>query len=106
MNPNTKQQIISAISERKNISFTYDGHNRECSPHAIGLKAGKVNVLVYQFAGYTSKGPVVGDGPSNWRCLDGSKITELEIVDGEWHTFSNHSQPSTCIDTMIAQVQS
>lgn len=104
MNPTTKQQIISAISEQKNVSFTYDGHFRECSPHAIGFKAGRINVLVYQFGGHTSKGPVLADSRSNWRCLDGSKIIDLEIINGEWHSFENHSRPSTCIDTLIAEV--
>ncbi len=61
-------------------------------------------MVVYQFGGMTSKGPVTGDSAGNWRCMDVSQIVNLEVIGGEWHSFENHSTPSKCIDTMLAEV--
>lgn len=104
MNQSTIQTLALAIHSKRNVSFTYDGHYRECSPHALGHKGGKVNMLVFQFSGATSSGPITSDGPGNWKCMDVAKIQGLELIEGDWHTWENHSQPSTCIDTMIAEV--
>lgn len=100
----TIQALSRAIQARQNVSFVYDGYYRECSPHALGYKGEKVNVLVYQFAGSTSSGPIGDSGPNNWKCMDVAKIVGIESIDGEWHTFENHTRPSTCIDHYLEQV--
>lgn len=104
MSSTTIETLKQAIKAKRNVAFTYDGHDRECSPHAIGWKDDKVNVLVYQFGGSTSKGKVTSQGPANWRCMLVANIKSLEEIEGEWHTWGNHSQPSTCIDKLIAEV--
>lgn len=101
---NTNEILVAAIRQQQNVSFSYQAHYRECSPHAIGHKKGKVNVLVYQFSGSTSKGPIVGDGPNNWRCMDVNLIDNIRVIEGAWHTFENHTRPSNCIDDMIEEV--
>lgn len=97
--------LRDAINGKRNVSFVYDGLHRECSPHALGGKKDKLNCLVYQFAGQTSKGPITGDAVNNWRCLDIAKIDDLRVIDGEWHSFENHSRPATCIDDMQVEVE-
>lgn len=62
MNPESIQIWTLAIHSKKIVSFTCDRQYRDCSPRALGHKGGKVNVLVYQFAGQTSKGPDSGGG--------------------------------------------
>lgn len=101
---NNIDTLKTAISKKQNVRFTYQGHERLCSPHALGYKGSRVNVLAYQYGGMTSKGPVVGDSASNWRCLHLEEVQGVETIEGEWHSFENHSRPSSCIDTMIAEV--
>jgi hypothetical protein len=83
--PRSIQTITIANHSKKKVSFTYDGHYRECSPHALGRKGEKVNVLVFQFGGATSKGPITQDGPNNWKCMDVAKIQGLELIEGDWY---------------------
>ena len=67
-------------------------------------------MLVYQYAGRSSKGPIAtppvpADGPSaNWKCMLVSKLTDLSLVDGEWYTCQKHTQRSSCVDQVIAEV--
>ena len=102
---NTYDLLKQAIESKRNVTFLYDALPRVCSPHALGLKKGKYDCLVYQFAGETSKGPVTGDGPQNWKCLLLEKIESLAFTDGEWHTSDNHSVKASCIDEMLVEVK-
>ena len=96
--------IAHAIITKQNVSFNYQDHLRLCSPHALGQKGGKTNVLVYQYGGMTSKGAVTGDSPNNWRCMDVSLISDFQVIRGAWHSSDNQYTPSKCIDTMLAEV--
>ena len=93
--------VRSAILARKQIAVTYDGHEREMCPHAIGTKNGRAQALFFQFAGGSSQGLPPG---GQWRCLSIEGLSDVAIRDGAWHTNSNHSQPSTCLDEIDVEV--
>lgn len=39
-----------------------------------------------------------------WRCLAIDDLADISVLDGEWRTASNHSQPNTCIDEIDLEV--
>lgn len=96
--------IREAILDKKRIFATYQGHHREMCPHVIGTKNGRRQALFYQFGGTSSSGPIIGDSPSNWRCMPVEGLSHVEIVDGEWMTSYNHSRPQTCVDIIDVEV--
>lgn len=95
--------LIKAIENRRSVEFVYDGFLRRCSPHIVGQKLGNVNVLVYQYAGSTSKGDVTLLGPENWRCMHVTKIDRVLVVDDEWYTWDNYEE-NRCIDEVWCRV--
>jgi len=96
--------IRNAIRNRQQVIATYDNLRRELCPHALGYKDGTERALFFQFGGMSSKGPITQDGRNNWRCLFLSALSDVVVQDGEWHTWENHSQQSTCIDVIVEQV--
>lgn len=98
------QILESAIRKLSPVRCVYSGHVREMCPHVLGHKNGKLNVLSYQYGGSSSSGLVISQSYDNWRCMDIDKIEGLELIDGEWQSFSPHSQPQTCVDEVIAKV--
>lgn len=109
MTPN-EQLLKTAIETKSCVRGIYEGRERYFCPHVLGKKGVTSNVLVYQYAGRTSKGPITtppdpANGPSdNWRCLHVEQLSELSLVDGPWYTCQKHTEPSTCVNTIIAQV--
>ena len=106
MNP-YYQIIRQAIIEKKIIVAMYDGLERIMCPHVIGTnRQGRPQALSYQFDGQSSSRPIQPDGsPVNWRCIDLSKLTSVEAIEGEWHTAPNHSRPQTCVANIDVEVQ-
>jgi len=106
MSSSTYLQIRTAVKNKQQMIATYGGHYREMCPHAIGLgPLGNEQVLVYQFAGMSSKGDVLSlPDQDRWRCLPIDGLNELEIRDGEWHTSDNHSAMNTCIQQIDLEV--
>jgi hypothetical protein len=96
--------IRDAIINKHQVIATYHGFKREMCPHAIGLKNGAEQALLFQFAGDTSKGPIKTDAKNNWRCLTLSTLRDVTAHSGSWHTFNNYSQQSTCIDHIDVEV--
>jgi len=76
-----------AITQRHKIRFWYNGKERIAEPHDYGIHGGKARLLAYQTGGQSSSGQL-----PNWRCLDVSRIEELEILN---ETFAgNRPAPS------------
>lgn len=100
----TYTTIRDAILNKQQVVAHYNGFIREMCPHAIGHKAGVEQALFYQFAGNSSKGRITHDDKNNWRCLTLSTLKDVSVRDGEFHTFENHSRPSTCIDVIDVEV--
>lgn len=90
-----------AIVAQRPVAFDYKGHRRLACPHVIGTKNGLEKVLTYQYGGGSSSG-LPNDG--EWRCLFISEVFNVEVLDGEWKTGPNHSQPQTCVDEIDVQV--
>lgn len=96
--------VRAAIEARNSISATYDGHYREMSPHAIGMKRGRRQAICYQFGGTTSSGRLGPQGSAdNWRCIAIEKLEDVLVIEGVWHTPADHgSRPQTCLDLIDA----
>jgi hypothetical protein len=88
------EQIRLAIEGRRQVEALFEGQLRCFCPHVIGWREGQPRALVFQFAGYSSRGlPSGGD----WRCLAIDRLSEVALRDGPWHS-REHSQPQRCID--------
>jgi hypothetical protein len=81
-------------AHRLQITCVYNGLYRVCCPHAIGRTNGVERVLVYQFAGGSSRGLPPG---GEWRCMDIPTMQQLQIRSGAWHTGAGHTRPQTCV---------
>jgi len=100
----TYDLIRQAIQRKQQVLATYDGHRREMCPHVLGTKAGRAQALFYQFGGTSSSGLEPVGSPSNWRCIELSKLAEVSVRDGDWYTAPNHSRPQTCVDIINVEV--
>jgi hypothetical protein len=69
------EQLCRSIAERRQLTFTYDGHLRVVEPHAYGLTA-KDNVVLraYQTGGSGSSGDSLG-----WHLFAVAKIEGLTV---------------------------
>ena len=95
--------IKNAIINKQQITADYNGYYREMCPHVIGDKNGRRQALFYQFAGESSSGIVPGS-QSNWRCIPVDTLQNVKAQSGAWHTASNHSTASTCLDVIDVEV--
>ena len=102
MATSTYDLVRQAIIEKKQIHATYGGHHREMCPHVIGTKNGRQQALFYQHGGSSSSG--LGRPEQNWRCIPLDGLTNVTIHDGDWHSYSNHSQDQTCVDVIDVEV--
>jgi len=89
--------LRQAIIDRRQVTLFYAGYSRECCPHAIGTKNGKEHVLVFQFAGGSSKGLPPG---GEWRCMKVATVSQVTTAIGPWRTGTGHTRPQTCIDNI------
>lgn len=101
----TQELIVDAIRNKQQVLATYDGYDREMCPHVLGYKGGTLQALFYQFGGFSSSGAISPGSPGNWRCMVLSKLSDVRVQDGPWHTAPNHTRPQTCVDTVIAEVE-
>jgi hypothetical protein len=97
---NSYDVLREAILTRSSVSATYDGHYREMTPHTLGSKHGSPHALLYQFGGTSSSGLGPPGAARNWRCVFVSKLSEVRLIPGEFHTAPNHSRPQTCVDVI------
>lgn len=102
----TKYRTVrDAVSNKQIIKAKYDGYEREMCPHVIGTnKEGREHVFVYQFGGYSSKGKIIPNSKSNWRCIQIDKLENVRVEDGEWHTGNNHSTAQVCVANIDLEV--
>jgi hypothetical protein len=97
----TYRLIAQAMAERKQVLCIYEGFPRAICPIVLGYKNGEERALTYQFAGGASKGLPRG---GQWKCLQLSKISEVELRSGRWHAGSSHKRPQGCIDDVDLDV--
>jgi hypothetical protein len=90
-----------AMAGRKQIICMYGGHRRELCPIILGQSGGEEKALTYQFGGRSSSGLPPG---GEWRCLWLSKVSNVQLQDGPWHSGSSHSQPQGCVEIVDLDV--
>lgn len=98
---NIYSRLREAMIAGKPVSLTYRGHRREVCAHVIGTKKGLPQVLTFQFGGGSSSGLPPG---GEWRCMMVGNIQDVEIINGDWRTDSNHSRAQTCVDQVDLEV--
>lgn len=95
------QLFRHAMADRKTIICTYDGYRRQLCPIILGHSGAEEKALTYQFAGQSRSGlPPSGQ----WRCLWLSKVRDVELRAGPWHSGSSHNQPQGCVDIVDLDV--
>ena len=67
--------IITAIKEKKILSFSYSGLHRVIEPHIYGLNDGIAQLLGYQIRGSSNSGSV-----PDWRRFSLAMMQNLQIL--------------------------
>jgi hypothetical protein len=89
------RRFAQAMTARKQILCAYDGYPRELCAIILGHSKGQEKALTFQFAGQSKSGlPPQGE----WRCLWLSKVSNMRLRDGAWHSGARHSQPQGCVE--------
>jgi hypothetical protein len=52
-------------------------------------------VLVFQFAGETSKGKLPPGG--EWKCFSPAKVQDVRLRSGRWYAGGSHSKAQACV---------
>mgnify|MGYP000222496406 CR=1 FL=1 len=102
---NNYETIAEAIAEKKAVEAVCHGCKRAFCPHVLGEKNGRVQALVYQFAGESNSSQILPGSTNNWRCLVIDLLEQVRILDEPWHTADNHSRPQTCVGIIHCQVE-
>ena len=79
-------RLIQAITERKLITFQYQGKSRLAEPHDYGILRGARRLLSYQLGGESMTG-----GLPDWRLVEVGEMAKLEITDRKF--VGNRSAP-------------
>lgn len=97
----TYELFAEAIKNQKQIICTYNGRHRELCPIILGHKDRQEKALTYQFGGESEKGLPKG---GQWRCLFLSRVRDVQLRDGPWHTGERHTQPQDCVQIVDLDV--
>lgn len=93
--------LRTSLLSRTPVSATYNGKHRLLCPHVLGRNKDDVPyALCYQFGGRSNSGLKQSGSADNWRCICVEKLTNVELIEGRWHTPAEHSRPQTCIATV------
>jgi len=102
--PTVFDMIREAIEKKRIVIATYHRHRRMMCPHVLGTKNGRAQALFYQFGGTSSSQLGPPGSSENWRCIPINGLTDVEVVDGDWHTGNRHTQPQTCVGHIVVEV--
>jgi hypothetical protein len=90
--------VRTAVVSRRPIRAVYQGRDRWFCPHRLGRNHDRqIRALCYQYGGDSGSGLQAAGSPANWRCISLEKLSRVELLEGLWHTASNHSRPQTCV---------
>ena len=87
--------FLEAMRERRPVACTYQGHWREICPIMLGRTGLEEKALVFQFGGTTSDGPI--PPPGNWKCFKLGEVRDAVLIEGRWHSGSEHSGAQHCM---------
>ena len=93
--------LREAMRELRPVYAVYGGLPREFCPHVLGRGSGSLHVFVWQFGGESSR----QESLPEWRCFRIAGLSELRLLDGEWHPGNptkGHDQH--CVDLAEAVV--
>ena len=90
--------VWTAVANRQPIEAHYQGRYRLFCPHRLGRnREGPFRVLCYQYGGDSRSGLDPLGSSANWRCVALEKLSRVKLVEGDWRTAPNHSQPTSCV---------
>ena len=90
--------LLHAAACRRPVAASCDGLPRLLCPHVLGRKSGRLQALFYQFEGESKTAPQeLIESEGVWRCLAVSKLVQVKLCAGGWHTGSRFGK-QTCID--------
>lgn len=92
--------VVRAVRERRLIRFDYGGHVRTVEPHAIGYRAGDLQVLGLQVGGGSDRpGPL-----PQWKAFSLAKIvSSIELLEPST-VFHSTADYSTQFDRIVASI--
>lgn len=98
------QLLRQALLTQHSCFCVYDGLERYFCPHVIGRKKGVEQVLVWQYGGLTSSGPITP--PGQWKCLKIANMQQLTTVNQPWHVGEpgKTGQQTSCVDQIDQQI--
>lgn len=101
----TSDLLREAITTRKAVAATYDGHPRRFCPHKLGRKDGKLHVFVFQYGGTSSS--VLPPG-GEWRCMEVAGLSGVRIIATDpWRTGQpgHTGRPQSCVDQVLVSIR-
>lgn len=98
--------LEKAIEQRRSVSARYHAGQRIVCPHALGWKAGRAKVLVYQSEPTTTRGAIAADARQQWRSMFVDEIDNPALTDQPWRTADNYTPICNNIDEVEIDVNS
>jgi hypothetical protein len=90
--------VRSAIAQRWPLRAIYKGYDRLMCPRRLGRnREDERRLLSYQYGGGSETGLSAPGSKGNWRCMALDQLSDLEIIEGRWHSAENHALPAHCI---------
>ena len=102
------ETLRTAVLGRKSCKISKPGEaERKICPYLVGKsKEGQVNVLYYQYDGYSSRGLREDGSSANWRCNRISDIASAEIVNEPWRQpIQKPKTRGSCVVSVDAEVE-
>src|SRR4051794_8453150 len=95
----TAASLARALRERRIVRFEYSGHLRVVEPHALGYRAGDLQVLGLQVGGGSDR-PVP---TPQWKAFSLAKIAAIELLDAgtPFHASTDYG---TQFDSIVARL--
>jgi hypothetical protein len=93
--------FAKAMAGREQVLCVYDDCPRELCPIILGHSRGQEKALTFQFGGQSKSGLPPG---GEWRCLFLSRVSEVRLREGAWHTGDGHARPQGCVEIVDLDV--
>ncbi len=87
---NTAEKLDNAISEKKTITFKYDGYDRTVEPHLYGILGNKEQLHAYQIRGESSSANI-----PEWRNFKLKKMNNVAVNDEQFEIEKSYNPSGT-----------
>ncbi|HTA22009.1 MAG TPA: hypothetical protein VK763_00630 [Terriglobales bacterium] len=105
---NIYDTLKTSIASKKPCAIAKPNEpERKVCPYLIGKSSkGEVNVMFYQFGGYSKRGLKEDGSSANWRCSRVAEIASAEISDEPWHQpIQKPKTRGNCVVSVDAEVE-